>query len=117
MNNPLYEQKKEEYHQKRTASEFDLVEYVKNQLNMNGLAQNAEYFMGVMAKLDIIDKKPEVQRYHLNKFFFTQLMAVGEPSFEERFCLVPDGRPEDWANLFTKKIINFLVRNNLPRPL
>lgn len=101
----------------RASNELDLVEYVRKELVNNGLVENANYFLSVAGSLGIIDKKPEVQRYYLNSFFFTQLITVNEPSYEERFCLVSDGDVKDWAKLFSKKILNFLIRNNLPREI
>ncbi len=113
----VLENKKREYGAERTATDFDLVNYVYERLISVGLVKNAEFFINNMGLNDAINKKPEVQRYILNKFFFTQLVTTSEPSFEERFCLVPDGSVQEWVDLFDKKILNFLIRNDLPRPL
>ncbi len=104
-------------HLPRENNEIDLVGYVYSELQNNGLVINAKYFLNAATKLDITDKKPEVQRYYLNSFFFSQLLMANEPSYEERFCLVPDGDATAWAKLFSKKILNFLIRNNLPREI
>lgn len=117
MNTEVLQYNRIDPNQLRQENQIDLVDYVYNQLILNGLNNQAKFFIEEMVKLNITDKTPEVQRYYLNKFFFTQMMSSDEPSFEERFCLVPDGKPEDWAALFTKKIVNYLVRNNLPRHL
>lgn len=104
-------------HLPRESHEYDLVGFVYSELQKNGLVENAEYFLRSASNLGILDKKPEVQRHYLNSFFFSQLLMASEPSYEERFCLVPDGDVKAWTKLFSKKILNFLIRNNLPREI
>ena len=101
----------------QTQNTLNLVDEVATILADAGLVENAHYLVSKMEEMGVLYKNPEIQRYYLNVFFNTQLMLSSEYSVEERYCLIPEGDLSVWLDMFKKKILNFLIRNNLPKPL
>lgn len=106
----------EKLRESRTESEIDLVSEVRNMLCMSGLsALVAENYDNNQYIVDARNKKPEMQRFYLNRYWSFQLISAPESSIEERYCLIPNGDVKAWLKLFRDKILPFLVRNHLPR--
>lgn len=104
-----------QYDEPRQVNDLDLVGWVRNELNLAGLGQ--EVIQGFDTSMTIqtaVQKRPEVQRYMLNKFWNLQLMMFASESINERFCLVPNGHVEEWMKLFKTSVLPFLVAKRLP---
>lgn len=107
---------RESYLDTRRADEFDLVGAVRTTMLNAGLGQRIpEFFDSNIYIIDAANKKPEVQRYLLNRYFNTQLMNADANSIDERFCLIPNGEIADWLRLFTDKVLPFIIANDLPK--
>ena len=105
----------QEYLNKREDGEVNLFDFVAQQFIQYGIPDNIVVVQDYFMKNDLMDRKPNVQKFYLNKFFTTQLLMSEKNSIEQRYCLITDGTIEDWAKLFKNKIMPFLVENNLPR--
>ena len=104
------------YKTQRTTDDIDLVQETRRILTEAGLGQEvAIAFDSNPYVLDALTKKPEVQRYMLNRFWNIQLLTANAESFEERYCLIPNGNVLDWLRLFAEKIVPFAVTHRLPK--
>ncbi len=107
-----------EYLAPRSAEDLDLVKVVRDILTESGLAiEAADHYDNHPLIQEASQKRPEPQRFILNKFWYFQLLSIPVNSMEERFCLVPNGEISDWIKLFKEKIIPFAVQHRLPRGL
>ena len=80
------------YNEPQLATDLNLVISVRNLLINAGLAGNVINFFDTHRKIkEAMTKRPEVQRYLLNRYWTLQLMSVSTNSVNERFCLVPNG--------------------------
>lgn len=114
--NTAFKEQFELYKTAREQGEIDLVEETRRRLIEAGLSNEVTCaFDTNQYVIDAVDKKPEVQRYLLNRFWNVQLLTSNAESFEERYCLIPNGDIEDWLRLFSKKIVPFAVTHRLPR--
>lgn len=107
----------ENYKLVRQPGDLNLILEIRQALVEAGLLQEVQQAFDTNHYiLDGLEKIPEVQRYLLNRFWNLQLLSVQNVcSLEERFCLVPDGQPQDWLRLFREKILPFAVQHRLPR--
>ena len=103
------------YNEVRGSTDIDLVAVVRQRLVTAGLEGL------VVANFDTnhyiveaANKRPDVQRYLLNRFWNLQLMSAPAISIEERYCLVPNGTVDEWLHLFDVKVLPFIVKNHLP---
>jgi hypothetical protein len=104
----------QEYLDTRSPGELDLYSVVVNEFHQSGLINKTPILTEYFEKNQLMDKKPNVQRFFLNKFFTTQLLMTTVNSSECRYCLINDGTIDDWIRLFKSKILPFLIENNLP---
>lgn len=105
----------QQYSQPKPEGDIDLVALVRERLVTAGLAKLAE--TGYDTNRFVIEaagKPSSVQRYLLNRYWHLQLMSSQKPCSEERYCLIPNGTVNDWLNLFTTKVLPFVIANNLP---
>lgn len=99
----------------RQEGDIDLIAVVRQLLIENGLGANIqEVYDNHIHILEGNNKNPNVQKYLLNRYFMTQLMIYAHKSSEQRFCLIPNGTPQQWLELFKSSVIPFLIENNLP---
>lgn len=106
-----YQDRSLEYIEDRGPTEIDLLEIVENLLAESGLFNTKMILRDYFIKNQVVDKKPNVQRFYMNKFFQIQLLVMETNTIEQRFCLITDGTVEDWLNLFKRKILPFLREN------
>lgn len=112
----LFNSQRDEYSEPRSETDRDLVGEVRQQLMFAGRGQNLEVLFDQNHYIqEAMRKKPEVQRYLLNKYWNLQMLQVPAPSMEERYCLVPNGPLDDWLRLFKYKVIPFIVQHELPK--
>lgn len=104
----------ERYHQTRTESDIDLIQEVRQKMLSSGLGQRMAAYDQNRFIMEAEGKAPETQRFLLNRYWSHQLMQSPKPSFEERYCLIPDGSVGEWLKLFEQKILPFVIENNLP---
>ena len=104
-----------QYDEVRHPEDLDLVAWVRNELFTAGLGQEAIQGFDTSPTIQTASmKRPEVQRYMLNKFLNLQLMMYASESINERFCLVPNGQITEWMTLFKNSVLPFLVAKRLP---
>ena len=110
-----FQQGIEQYNKVRQEGELDLINEVRVALQACGLHQEllTSYETNNYIQL-ASDKIPEVQRHYLNRFWTIQLLNAKDSSHEERFCLIPDGKPDDWLRLFKQRIVPFAIKHRLP---
>lgn len=106
----------ESYFKKPEEGDIDLVNLVRDILRESGLGMQVQAAYDVNTHIQqAIGKNMEAQRYLLNRYWNLQLLSCSDTSFEERYCLIPNGKIEDWVRLFKAKIIPFCIKNNLPK--
>ena len=104
-----------QYDEPRQPDDLDLVSWVRNELMLAGLGQEAVQGFDTSPTIQTaFSKRPEVQRYMLNKFWNLQLMMFASESINERFCLVPNGQVGEWMKLFKTSVLPFLIAKRLP---
>ncbi len=108
------EDRAQEFLDERSPNEIDLCTEVKLLFINSGLGPKLHILDKYIQENGISNKKPNVQRFYLNKFFNYQLLIYPANSSEQRFCLINDGTVEDWLRLFKSKIIPFLLEYDLP---
>lgn len=110
-----FEDVKKSFTAERQDGDADLVADVRTAMLSSGLLQlvvaNYDNHPDI---LDAKTKRPEQQRFLLNRYFTLQLMTEPSKSIEQRFCLIPNGNLSDWLRLFNQKVLPFLVEHNLP---
>lgn len=63
-------------------------------------------------------RRPIVQQYLLNRYWYFQLISREDKnSMEERLALIVGENFQDWLTLFRQKIVPFLIDNDLPTRL
>lgn len=104
-----------QYNEEKPEGDIDLVAEVRNILMSNGLGQRLPtcYDNNVFI-VEAVGKSSNVQRFLINRYWNQQLMLSNKPATEERYCLIPNGRVEDWISLFKDKIMPFILENDLP---
>lgn len=108
----------EQFFQPKAEGDIDLVAEVRKLLNESGLqVEVANAYDTNRFVVEAVGKSSDVQRHLLNRFFAQQLVSAPTQSIEERYCLIPDGKIEDWLNLFRAKVLPFLIVNRLPAVL
>lgn len=109
-----YQDRSEEYNTPRDPSEIDLCKTVKEILIEASLGDHLRPLDEYIEQTRIADKKPQVQRFYLNRFIFMQLLMASMDTMESRYCLVNDGEISDWIYLFKKKILPIFIECGLP---
>lgn len=104
------------YDRVREENELNLVEEVRNLLIEAGLSKSISIYDNNRFIIEAKDKAPGVQRFLLNRFWTLQL-SLCPSSLQERYCLIPDGKVEDWLSLFKIKILPFILEKNLPKEI
>ena len=103
-----YQDRSSEFLDERSLHEANLLAVVETLLSESGLHQTRMSLRGYFETHEIVNKKPNVQRFFMNKFFQLLLLAIDANTIEQRFCLITDGTVDDWLSLFRKKILPFL---------
>lgn len=107
-----------QYNIPKPLNDIDLIAEVRDSLIRCGLTKNVEAHFDTNRFIkEAHEKESSVQRYLLNRYWQTQLLASPAQSIEERYCLIPNGTVTDWLHLFRSKVMPFLVANNLPNTL
>lgn len=109
-----YQDRSEEYNSTRDPSEIDLCSTVKDILLKASLGDRLGALDSFIEQNRIADKKPQVQRFYLNRFIFMQLLMAPIDTMDSRYCLVNDGDIADWIYLFNKKILPIFIECGLP---
>lgn len=104
----------EHYKQPKPTGDIDLIAEVRQRMITAGLGQRIAHFDNHKFIQEAIGKESSVQRYLLNRYWTSQLLHSSTVSIEERYCLIPDGRIDDWLDLFQAKILPFIIQNDLP---
>lgn len=104
------------YTRARHENELDLVDEVRKLLVESGLSKSLYLYENNRFILEAKDKAPGVQRFLLNRFWTLQLSLCPD-SLQERYCLIPDGKVEDWLSLFKIKILPFILQKGLPKEI
>lgn len=103
------------YNTEKPADDIDLIFCVRDLLIQSGISLDAiAIFDNHPLIINSVGKISSVQRFNLNRFWTLQLMAVDKYSEEERYCLIPNGTNDDWLNLFSVKVLPFILENRLP---
>lgn len=102
------------YNQPKPPGDIDLIAEVRNCMLSAGLGQRIAAFDNNRFIKEAINKDSSVQRYLLNRYWTNQLLHSPRVSIEQRYCLIPDGKVEDWLELFKNSILPFIVSNDLP---
>lgn len=105
----------DEFLNERIDGEVDLYQMVCSQFMRFNMVDKIPILSDYFNKNDLMKKKPNVQKFYLNKFFNIQLLQLDVNTSAERYCLITDGSIEDWINLFNSKIMPFLAEHDLPR--
>jgi hypothetical protein len=103
-----YKDRSNEYLAKRSIDDRDLLSEVINLLSSSALHDTATSLHLYFQDNDLLDKKDNVQRFYMNKFFNLLLLAIPANTIDQRYCLITDGTVDDWLNLFKKKTLPFL---------
>lgn len=104
----------ERFKQPKPEGDIDLIQEVRNLFIQQGMETEIQQFYDIHPWIcQAQQKHSEVQRYFLNRYLNKQLLAHPH-SIEERYCLIPNGTVGDWLNLFTTKVLPFMVKNKLP---
>lgn len=102
------------YKQPKPEGDIDLILEVRNLFLKEGLQSEIEQFYDIHPWIrEAQGKQSEVQRYFLNRYLNKQLLCHPN-SINERYCLIPNGSVKDWLELFTSKVLPFMVKNKLP---
>lgn len=104
------------YNRPRDENELNLVEEVRNLLLKSGLHNSIQFYDNNRFIIEAGNKAPGVQRFLLNRFWTLQLSLCPD-SLQERYCLIPDGKVEDWLSLFEIKILPFIIQKGLPKEI
>lgn len=105
----------EQYKAQPSATDIDLVLIVRNMFLDQGM--EASMAIGFDCDQHIVDarnKRPEVQRHLLNRYFNLQLMYASVDSSAQRYCLIPDGEIEQWLAFFKQSVLPFCVQHGIP---
>lgn len=106
------------YFEARQPNDLDLIAMVREELRQAGLELLIQANYDNHPRLiNAKQRRPEVQRYELNRYWQLQLLATDAHSVEERFHLIPNGTVEEWFRLFKHKIVPFAVKHQLPRSI
>ncbi len=103
-----YRDRSEEFNSERSPTEVDLLAIVSKDLKDSGLFIIDSHLHDYCESQGVINKKPNVQRFYMNKYFTLVLMIYPENTMDQRYCLISDGTIEDWLDLFRRKILPFL---------
>lgn len=58
---------------------------------------------------------PKLQQFLINRYWRLQLGSSKEPTTRERYCLMDEGTPAQYLDIFEKLIVPGLLRCNLPQ--
>lgn len=106
------------YQEVRQPGDADLVQEIRQILVESGLGLLAQANYDTHRFIQEASvKRPEIQRFLINKFWHLQLPSVDANSIEERFHLIDNGEDRDWLNMFRIKVVPFLVTHQLPRAI
>lgn len=99
--------------------ELDMITELERILIENGLAQEVkEYYNTNAAIQDGVGLCYEGQRHLLNQFWLLQLLNLqnlhGISTMDDRYCLITNGTPEQWINLFKNQILPTAIKYRLP---
>ncbi len=111
------EERRQEFLEERGPDEIDLCQEVKMLFINSGLGNKISILDNYINTNNIANKKPNIQRFYLNKFFNYQLILFANESIEQRSCLITDGTVNDWLRLFKTKIMPFMIEYDLPMNL
>lgn len=103
-----YRDRSEEYNSERSPNEVDLLAVVSKDLRESGLFIIDSHLREYFESQGVVNKKPNVQRFYLNKYFTLVLLVYPDNTMDQRYCLINDGTVEDWLDLFRRKVLPFL---------
>jgi hypothetical protein len=116
MNNITIDEAKAMMREQPNETDINLISEVRCVLFANTLGQLAINSYDTHRYItEAMNKKPEIQRYFLNKYWGLQLMNSDDVSTDVRSYLIPDGTIEEWIYYFKEKIVPFLIKNQLPK--
>jgi hypothetical protein len=106
----------DKYYAVKQDGDIDMLAAVRNIMLQNGLQGKIEaYFNNNNYIREAEGKTSDVQRFLLNRYWAYQLAYFPEKSMDQRYCLVPNGTPQDWLKLFESMIMPFIIDHDLPR--
>ncbi len=103
-----YRDRSDEYNNDRGPEEMDLLSIVSKDLRDSGLFTIDNHLHEYCESQGVVNKKPNVQRFYMNKYFTLVLLLSKEDTMDQRYCLITDGTVEDWLSLFRRKVLPFL---------
>lgn len=113
-----YLDRKDEYYRPREEGDIDLVAVVRNNLIAAGLGSRvALYYDTHYLIRDAETKRPEIQRFLLNRYWLLQLANCSHNTQDQRFALIDKGDVAEWLQLFNQAILPFLSSFELPGDL
>ena len=106
----------------RSEGDIDLVSWVRSLFDNLGyeaiLSQHYDNHPTIIAAKD---KGPDLQRFHLNQYWSTQLLSVqvktGESTMDARSYLTTHGSVSDWMVFFQESVLPAIIHYNLPTEL
>ena len=106
-----------QFHQAKPEGEIDLIRACRDILVEAGLgASLASNFDTNRHIAEGVNKKWEVQRFLLNRFWTAQL-SMCSGTLNARYSLLPNGTAEAWLQMFRTAVLNVIIVNQLPRAL
>lgn len=106
------------YEDARTESDIDLVSIVTNLLKEElGPEVDISSFTENLEILDARTRRPDVQRFIINKFFRIQLCSLKVDTMRARQALIPEGDISRWIEYFRTYVIPYCVDHHLPKDL
>jgi len=103
-----YRDRSDEFNSERSPNEIDLLAVVSKDLKESGLFIIESHLQDYCETQGIVNKRANVQRFCMNKYFILVLMIYPENTMDQRYCLISDGTVENWLDLFRRKILPFL---------
>ena len=98
-----------------TAGEECMVSKLRSEFEKRGMFQQMVQFYDCHPDiLSSLGKTQNVQRFHINRWIFEQLIYFPGDSVSVRLALANDGPIEPWFELIRQVIVPFFSDNNLP---
>lgn len=70
--------------------------------------------------IDIVSanqKNQLVQRYHINRWLFEQLLYFPGDTVSVRLVIANDGPIDPWFTLISQRVVPFFIQNGMPKKL